>query len=240
MLHGSITIFRRWTANGKALPTRFWTVTPSWKLWKMSFALFQGLTIGYRCKGYTSKGRRLDTSEPCHERTLSPLRCVPAEILAMILRFALQMRKRPSRSLWEAPIRGLSMRIEFWNATSLSTSSLWRGIHIGQDDFAELRPRNGQAAEARQHFAKYFTSWFSHTGRGASLHLAVSPIFGVKPTHILEVIQESNVYVSSLSFEGGETGRHFREYVDLTVLSIGPAPTSQSSISLTKRSNVYT
>ncbi|KAH6873500.1 hypothetical protein BKA70DRAFT_1482661 [Coprinopsis sp. MPI-PUGE-AT-0042] len=144
------------------------------------------------------------------------------QIVATILAFALQTRSGLLSLSERRQSRDYQRISKLWRATSLSTPCLWRGIHIGQDDFAQLRPWYGQEVEIRQRFAKYLTSWFSHAGLGARLHLAVSPIFGLKVAHILEIIQESTFCISSLALEAGKNGHHFRQYADLAVLSNRP------------------
>ncbi|KAH6873498.1 hypothetical protein BKA70DRAFT_1352780 [Coprinopsis sp. MPI-PUGE-AT-0042] len=192
-------------------------------------------------KGLSLQRVQLQAKKIRYEQTLSPLRRVPPEVIAKILAFALRTRYGCLNSFERQQFRDYRHVSKLWRATSLSTPSLWRGIHIDQGDFEGLRPWDGQEVEIRQRFARYLTLWFSHAGQGACLRLAVSAIWGLKAAHILEAIRDSTLCISSLVLEARDTPRHFQRYADLAVLSNGPHsyPTLNSlTISLPKRSNM--
>ncbi|KAH6873503.1 hypothetical protein BKA70DRAFT_1482667 [Coprinopsis sp. MPI-PUGE-AT-0042] len=154
-----------------------------------------------------------------YEGVPSAIRRIPAEVIAKILAFTLPTRDgllgRSGRSQF-LKYRHVS---KLWRATSLSTPSLWRGIDIGQEDFVRRYRWDGDDFETRQSFARCLTSWFSHAGREASVHLSVSPILGLKFAHILEFIRQSGFHVSSLMLKDGNMDSHFRRHSDLELLS---------------------
>ncbi|KAH6908960.1 hypothetical protein BKA70DRAFT_1400432 [Coprinopsis sp. MPI-PUGE-AT-0042] len=155
-----------------------------------------------------------------YEGTLSPLRRVPAEVVATILAFALQT---PGGLLGHSERRQFLQyrRVsKLWRATALSTPSLWRGVSVAFEDFAEvLHPWHEEYVDIRQRFPECLTSWFSLAGRGSPLQLSVSPIPGIGVACILEFIRQSDFHVSSLSLEDGDIGCHFEQYGDLEILS---------------------
>ncbi|KAH6908965.1 hypothetical protein BKA70DRAFT_1279200 [Coprinopsis sp. MPI-PUGE-AT-0042] len=173
-------------------------------------------------KGLSLQRVQLQAKKIRYEQTLSPLRRVPPEVIAKILAFALQTRYGCLNIFERQQFRDYRHVSKLWRATSLSTPSLWRGIHIDQGDFEGLRPWDGQEVEIRQRFARYITLWFSHAGQGACLRLAVSAIWGLKAAHILEAIRESTFCISFLVLEARDNPRHFQRYADLAVLSNGP------------------
>ncbi|KAH6873502.1 hypothetical protein BKA70DRAFT_282952 [Coprinopsis sp. MPI-PUGE-AT-0042] len=158
-----------------------------------------------------------------YEGTLPPLRRVPAEVVATILAFALQTPDGLLSLSERRRFRDYRRISKLWRATALSTPSLWRGVSIGFEDFAEpLRPWTIQSINIRQRFPQCLTSWFSLAGKGSPLRLSVSPIPGLQVAHILEFIRKSGFHVSSLALEDGDNRGHFRQYMDLEVLSIEP------------------
>lgn len=165
------------------------------------------------------------------EGAASPLRRVPAEVIARILSFALHT---PTGLL------ALPQRQEFlqyrrvsnlWRATAFSTPSLWRGIRVASEDFSNYQRRRARSDEVFMlRLEECLSSWFSLAGRSAPLQLDVSYIAGMEVDDILNIIRKAGLNVASLSLTEGDYGGYFYELTDLLGLynPAHPSPTITS------------
>ncbi|KAK1226495.1 hypothetical protein PQX77_010579 [Marasmius sp. AFHP31] len=126
-----------------------------------------------------SQRDRLQSFVNSHSALISPVRRLPPEVLSEIFVHCLQDKDRnPTRSLTEAPLL-LTFVCRRWREIALSTTRLWRGIHIY---FPSVTKRHEQRfkeiAERRSEGVK---TWLSRSG---SLPLSISLVVGLNRDRI--------------------------------------------------------
>jgi len=114
-----------------------------------------------------------------HRALISPVRRLPPEVLSEIFVHCLQDKERnPTRSVGEAPLL-LTLVCRRWREIALSTTRLWRCIHIYFPSVVKRHEqRFKEIAERRSEGVK---TWLSRSG---SLPLSISLVVGLNRDRI--------------------------------------------------------
>ncbi|KAH6906735.1 hypothetical protein BKA70DRAFT_396838 [Coprinopsis sp. MPI-PUGE-AT-0042] len=149
----------------------------------------------------------------------SPIRRLPAEIIASILLYALEPDVLPLNHTGRLQFLAFRSVCSLWRTTAFSTLDLWRALDVDVSHWDQSGPTAFTAA---------MTSWFSRAGPEAELHLTVcttasSPSSSINICHITSLIDTALLPISTLEIKEGTL--HNEEDLKVLVTATSARPT---------------
>ncbi|KAH6908930.1 hypothetical protein BKA70DRAFT_1479682 [Coprinopsis sp. MPI-PUGE-AT-0042] len=203
------------------------------QLQKLDFGIFQNMSMIQtlqedieRTKIARSKSLRshsaLRAQRSKYAATLSAVRRVPPEVIAIIMGFAIRgVDPWGSVGRWERKtflfIRSVC---KVWRNTALFTTSLWRDLQLEHCDIPVWHS-NPQSMES---FQRSLTSWHSRGGHNARLTMHLPGVSFNDALALLSAVGTSKLNVASIYFTCDRLGRVFGGFPDLKALE-HPLPT---------------
>ncbi|KAH6873540.1 hypothetical protein BKA70DRAFT_1577786 [Coprinopsis sp. MPI-PUGE-AT-0042] len=147
-----------------------------------------------------------------YERTMAPIRRVPPEVVATIVRYAIMEQHRCLGHEGRLSFLRLRSVCRLWRTTSFSTPSLWRNVTLAPPDGM------GYVAITKAWMQHYLTPWFARAGNGAPLHLEARVTSPAEVWEVLDFVSQSGFNVVHLAVTPSSSA--FRmDYSALEILS---------------------
>ncbi|KAH6908898.1 hypothetical protein BKA70DRAFT_1279078, partial [Coprinopsis sp. MPI-PUGE-AT-0042] len=166
--------------------------------------------------GLVRTGEALRAKKTLHTSTLSPLRRVPSEVIATIIRFAIQAPSMHVGWVERQDFMHIRSVCRLWRRTAFSTPDLWRSVELESSELP--RWHYGGQAQGTDAIRRCLISWLSRGGEHAPLSLH---ILGSSPENmrfLFNIIGASGLNVTSMFFGIDWAGRSLGHPSNLSLL----------------------